>query len=144
MARKERIKNTETWQQIREEVIYVLQKNDLASKEELVEYFRNNYAHYNLGLDEFEVIVGESKYINELLKKNKLTKELLLKRLEIRFDEILKEQLVLCKQLEKDEQDEKVLEALYALFDVALTNDQLHVLMLHSPKTYEEIAEELK
>ena len=143
MAKRERYRNEEIWQQIREELIYVLQKNDIASKKELVNYFKKYHSHYNIGIEEIEVIIGESKYINELLKKNEMYNINFKKNLTDKFNEILVSEVASYNK-DKEEYDEKVLFALYTLFETALTNEQLLNTLKNAQFSYDEILEQVK
>jgi septum formation topological specificity factor MinE len=144
MTKQQRYKNEQSWQQMREEIIYVIQKNAFSSKKELITYFVKYHSNYNIGVDELEVIIEESKYINELLEKNKEFDLKYKETLRKRFDDILKAEVARLKELEITEIDERVLVSLHTLFKTSLINNQLFTLIKTSPDSYEEIVEHIE
>ncbi|MDL2212232.1 hypothetical protein LJB88_05080 [Erysipelotrichaceae bacterium OttesenSCG-928-M19] len=64
----DRFRNEELWQKMREEVIYVITNNNIKNKDELIKFFEDNHSKHNLDLDDLEIIIKNSPYINKLLK----------------------------------------------------------------------------
>ncbi|MDF9866455.1 putative nuclease with TOPRIM domain [Bacilli bacterium PM5-3] len=133
---KDRIKNEEIWQMMREEVIYVLQNNsDISNKEDLLDYFEKYHTQYNISIHDLDYIIAESSYINELLKKNYASQNEFKEKINNLFNEIIEEQI----NNNYDEPDELAITALYSLFEEVLNNEQLLALMKDNNKSYQEI-----
>lgn len=145
MAKKTRLKNEETWQQIREEIIHVLlQNSDITNEDEIVAYFKKYYSEYHMDLTDLEIIIKDSRYINQLLKKNKSNKIKFSDRLKTKFNEILHNQMIeLRNNSETDELDKEVFVGLQVLFEKVLDDEELMESLMNSDKSYQEVLNNL-
>ena len=148
---KGRIKNEEIWQQLREEIIHVLlQNSDIISEEEIVSYFKKYYSHYNIELADIEIITKDSKYINQLLKKNASYTVEFKNRLKVKFNEILADQIVEIENAsiefgkeDTEKLDKEIAVALQYLFERVLDNKDVLDSMMKVDKDYQDLVKEL-